>query len=940
MKSLQLGKIMLLKTALIFLMVFTLSHTDLHAASVKGKVLDENGDPLIGATVILQDYEIYAVAGLDGSFVLNDLTKGNYELQISFVGYTKITKSITIVQGDQQIQLQVNLQPDSETLMEVVVSGKAMPGSEREARVMERTSMNTVNVVSARSIELSPDITVANVVQRVSGLTIERNSTGDPQYVVVRGMDKRYNYTLVNGVKIPSPDNKNRYLPLDIFPAQLLERLEVHKSLKPSMEGDAIGGAVNMVMKSAPSELEVKFDVQMGLNVINLNNGFDQFDASGVRRQSPSERFGENYQAQVGDFSRSNLLTENINPLPDMFATLSAGGRVLNDRLGIMAAMSLQNSYRGTESIWYDYSIASNVDVLMPQLDKLQERTYSTQQMRNGFHTNLDYRLAKGHTLKFYTGYYMLNDQQVRKLTEYRIGGVTTNPANGFSDAMKVDTRTRLTRQSIYSANLSGEHLFNQAFSMDWSGVYSIASMERPDNAQFNTVTEMRDFVVSPLRVAQENPRRWENNTDQDYTLYLNFTVKPSFLNASSYLKAGGMYRTKERSNFFNEYIFNPRNLSVQGEHWEDYTDVDWRLINPLGTLTNALNYDAKEDILAYYLEGQLNFGKFDITTGARVEHTEQGYTLRRPPINVQSDTVQKYVDILPSAHLKYALSKDMNLRGGYYYGISRPGFFEIVPYRILDEDYNERGNPNLRRVRAHNFDTRWEFFPNPTDQILVGLFYKKIIDPIEYALLPITDSNNRTRIFLTPANFGIANNYGFELDFFKFFNKIGIRGNYTFTQSEIQAVKSRVVRENPNDPSSELITINENEVRPLQGQARHIGNFSLLYKDMKKGTDAQLAFIYTGERLENVSPFAQNDSWAQPILQIDISIDQRIGKNGVVFFKANNIHNAPYVVVVKGFANERYGEFPYQDNIGNQTLIRRDQYFQSFRLGFRYTFN
>ena len=109
-------------------------------------------------------------------------------------------------------------------------------------------------MVSAKSMQLSPDLNVANVLQRVSGVTMERDNSGEAQYAILRGMDKRYNYTLVNGVKIPSPDNKNRYVPLNIFPSELLDRLEVTKSLTADMEGDAAGGAVNMVMKDAPGQ--------------------------------------------------------------------------------------------------------------------------------------------------------------------------------------------------------------------------------------------------------------------------------------------------------------------------------------------------------------------------------------------------------------------------------------------------------------------------------------------------------------------------------------------------------------------------------------------------------------------------------------------------------------------------------------------------------------
>jgi outer membrane receptor for ferrienterochelin and colicin len=72
---------------------------------------------------------------------------------------------------------------------------------------------------------LSPDITVANVIQRVSGLSIERNASGDPQYAIVRGMDKRYNNTLVNGIKIPSPDNENREKEITKIKHEIAEKM-------------------------------------------------------------------------------------------------------------------------------------------------------------------------------------------------------------------------------------------------------------------------------------------------------------------------------------------------------------------------------------------------------------------------------------------------------------------------------------------------------------------------------------------------------------------------------------------------------------------------------------------------------------------------------------------------------------------------------------------
>ncbi len=161
------------------------------------------------------------------------------------------------------------------------------------------------------------------MVQRVSGLTVQRNQNGDPEYAIVRGMDRRYNYTLINGVKVPSPDDKNRYVPLDIFPANLLQRLEVYKSLTPDMEGDAIGGAVDLIMKDAPEKLQVTANAQIGYNGINMKRDFQAYKVSTVPFKSPREIHGLNYEAKPSDFPTGVLSLQNFKPIPDIIGGFS-----------------------------------------------------------------------------------------------------------------------------------------------------------------------------------------------------------------------------------------------------------------------------------------------------------------------------------------------------------------------------------------------------------------------------------------------------------------------------------------------------------------------------------------------------------------------------------------------------------------------------------------
>ena len=288
------------------------------AGTIKGQVKDvKTGEPLIGATILLKNTTLGAATGLDGSFQIKNIPSGEYEIQVSYISYK--TSNIKIKVENKEVIVNIALEENSQqTLNEVVVTASADKSSENIARQIERNANRLMNIVSGKAIEISPDLTVANLIQRVSGVSIERNSNGDGQYAILRGMDKRYNYTLVNDIKIPSPDNKYRYVPLDIFPSELLGRLEVTKTLTPDLEGDAIGGVVNMVMKDAPNQLEIRANLASGYSELFINRGFTNFNRNQINRLSPYEINGSSYGATVNDFPKATATTQTKSPLPNL----------------------------------------------------------------------------------------------------------------------------------------------------------------------------------------------------------------------------------------------------------------------------------------------------------------------------------------------------------------------------------------------------------------------------------------------------------------------------------------------------------------------------------------------------------------------------------------------------------------------------------------------
>ena len=867
---------------------------------IKGKIVDaETGEEIIGAAIMIKEQpDLWAMSGLDGSFTVRVDAEGSKTLLCSLIGY----KDIEVVYAGGDEALIISLVKDSIVLDGAVVAAENHGKTEASARGIEKAAMNVVNVMSAKAMELSPDVTVANVIKRMSGVTVERNSSGEGRYAILRGMDKRYNYTLVNGVKIPSPDNKNRFVPLDIFPSEMLDRLEVTKSLTADMEGDGIGGAVNLVMKDAPEKMEVNANIASGYSALFFDRDFESFNHRAGQKMSPYERLGrpEDYAVTMDDFTVENLRLKSARPRPDLIGGFSFGDRYFGGRLGVMAAVSYQNLFRGKNTDLYYMPGSSS--------DGTEYRTYSEDQNRLGAHAKLDYRFNRRHRLMLYAGYMDLRESEVR------------DGQNKKDWIVKM----QWNRQYIVNTTLKGEHSFLEGdrLRLDWSGVFSRAYSTSPDNAKIYV-----NMQQPHLYNTDSAEKRWEHNSDRDFAGYVNLSYRFDFLNRSSLLlKAGGIYRNKIRDSFFNEYTFDSatgrEDLQYYGEDWTNFDQILFKP-RPYGNIGDPLNYDAWENISAGYLMGKYTWKGLEVIAGVRAEHTDQGYKLDFPR-KTDSEGSQNYVDILPSVHLKYGIHRNANLRFSYGRSINRPGFFEIVPYTILNEDYDEKGNPDLKHTVADNLDLRYEFFPKSSEQFMVGLFWKKLKDPIEYGLI-----NEGQATFITPMNFGDATNAGVEVDIMKYFNWFGIKANYTYTHSSITTNKR--VRE-----GTEVKTVDQ--TRPLYGQAAHVANLSFLFNFPKYGLEAQLAGSYTGKRLSEISNWFDNDIWEAGYVQMDASIEKSFKIGLAIFAKASNLLDSPVLRYIN--PNQMTESLKDYARYKGGVIERKEWHGQTITIGLRYKFS
>ncbi len=925
-----------------------------------GKITDGySNDPLPGARIVVVGKHKGAVSGFDGSYKLK-LDTGVYSLKISYVGFLDTVIAITVSESSQTLNVAMQ-----RSAKEVTVNGKSENGSDASAMVTLRKSDNVINAISARSIEISPDLDVADVSQRLSGVSTSRTvGSGDAQYAIIRGMDKRYNYTTINGVKIPSPDNKNNYVPLDIFPAELVDRVEVSKTLTPSMEGDAIGGAMNLVMKQAPDHAVLS--VQAGTGYDDLFSGdrkFIGFDPNPMTTSPRPSVASLSSLAAAATFPSATWSPNTVNFVPGEFFSGTIGDRFFDDQsLGIIAAGSFQNTYRGANTDFWKSVISESAynknaaGQIIPtdyytDLTDFQIRSYNTLQTRSGAMLNADYRVNENSTIQLFGMYANLNREEYRDEwdTAHEKGQWPLNNTVGQS------IRTTEENQSIMNFTLSGEHdIFGDDLRANWKLVYSRAVLTMPDQASLS-LSETVNFdsarsnpVVSPQIVQGgdgTNTREWTNSTDQDKSIYLDLKSTESIFGLPVEFGYGGMYRLKTRVASFDEFDLDPIN---NGQIYNGNIALDTFLLRQSTSGTQvpiqALNYQAGDTTLAWYLQGKFTTGKLSVIGGVRGEVTHFGWLNNLPATDSGVSGYGAWTDpglpffLLPSVSFKYTPVDDQNWRLSYFRSTSYPSFYEYVYNQgVPGDDYLEVPNPYLLATTAHNLDFRWEYFPGGLDQLLVGAFYKQLTNPIEYT---VTYPQGASDLIYKPENLGNATNYGFEVDFRKYFSNFGIQGNYTFTSSQITTSKLFEWQDTTRNAQGQYGRVDTvMQTRPLQGQSENIGNLALLYRDFEMGTDAQLSAVYTGPNIVGVSDFLNNDVWANGFLQLDFSGEQRLVGNLVLYLKVTNLLNtAREEVIHQTYLDSQYNGVPINGQTNGQNIIvRKELYDRTFILGFRF---
>ncbi len=925
---------MALRFTIFISFVFFILLPEINAATISGHIKDaRNGSPIPGANVIIMGTIYGGSADAHGYYEIQNIPAGNYQIKAEAIGFKSLTKTLTIKISSAIVSLDFNLNETAVELSEVIIKARANRELETSARKTEKDAGNIVNVISAQTIEQSTDRTAADALQRVSGMSLMRDNEGEGRYVVMRGLSQKYNNTLVDGIKIPSPESKDRYVPMDIFPSSLFERIEVVKSLTANIAGDAIGGSTDLLLKEAPDHLTYSFSVASGTSTSLINNSFYSFNKSAVNDLDPERLHGTvsasdptqmikaRYNPAPSDFTIANLkFTDKAAPPNGLFSGL-IGDRFLNGNLGLLVTGTYQNTFDRVPQDFY--SVGSNINKidaqghLIPYADTYNKRTYYTDKIRSGILAKSDFIAGLGNQLSATYMYVRQEEDQTRDGLQINLSG-----SRGASD-VTYNYRSALRTQDISSITLNGEHFNNSPFQFQWTLNYTDAVQDRPDEAEYSLLQNYDNHgVLLPFKGLNDITHSWRRNDDKQYLGKMDLTFHITS-DGSNTLKAGIVAQKLSRANYEDDYKLNP---AIENGHTAYFTSLDSSQLTVFGygttsgsTVYGYQNYKASEFLRAAYIQYSEILGRLQILGGVRWEEADDKYLTSASPSMTLREADVKMVNFLPGLHFRYAVTPDQIARLSVTESMSRPSYFDLVPAVDRSDASQSQGNPNLRPATSTNFDLRYEFYPNPMDVYSLGVYYKKIMDPIE-------DQFQSVGVVLvtSKANGNPATVYGVEAVLSKHFGGIGITANYSYVFSQITSTK-QVSTENLAGNFDQSYY---QQKRPLESQSPQIANVIFTYYNKDWGTNINLSYNYTGKRLIAVARLDGYDTYEDGTSEFDFSAEQNLLTHLKLDIKLINLFSSPSITEVVS------GQYVKHDPI----VILRDLNRLRGSIGFKYS--
>ncbi|KWV92148.1 TonB-dependent receptor [Erythrobacter sp. YT30] len=910
--------------------------TPAFAGEVRGTVSDASDvDALQAVEVRIVELGRRTTTERDGTFVFNDVPEGSYTIVASYIGADPVQYTVAVpAQGTVTRDFALG-----QTGSQILVIGQS--AAQASALSRKRAADGVSDVLTRDAIGQFPDQNVAESLRRLPGINV-LNDQGEGRFVAVRGLDPNLNATSVNGVRIPSPEGDIRAVALDVVSSEIIESIEVKKSLTPDMDADTIGASIEIQTTSA-------FDRKKDLFVAKIGGSY--------------------------------------NELRDTFtADLSADFSTrLTDNFGVTGGISYYDREFQTDNIEADDWQLEDGQIYA---EEVQYRDYLVDRERISATLGFDARVGESTELYLKGVWSQFDDQEFRRrlifgLGDANVGGTSANPTFDDTDAVieaERDVKDRFERQRIRTLVFGGESDWgdlNAEYSVSWAksseleegsvdptvfaaefedsglGVaFDFSELRRPvfsvtgNNAFFDpSVYELDEVELTVLSDAEDE--EFAGQFDLGYDIVTDsgvFTIQGGAKARFREKTFEGTIEFYERDDYTladvlgegpSNTLANLAPLPGLGEATEFFNSnfSTFELVQPDSAIDSAnQDYAVEEDILAGYLLGRWETDNLLVIGGVRYERTDNtlnGFTtavdadenVTVTPLNFERD----YDHWLPSINVRYAAQDNLIMRLAGYRSLVRPNFEQLAPRVEIDED-NEAviGNPTLDPTTAWNIDASIEYYMANNGAITAAFFYKDLDDYITELVLdsPGTLFGVDFEEAETFINGESAEIYGFEFGFYQkldflpgFLDGTLVQFNYTYTDASGLIADGDIGDINATPTFREIA---------LPATSENTFNAVLGYE--KAGLNLRLAGTYRDGFLDEINGDGPDfDRFTDSLFQLDFTARYQATDNVQVYFEWININNAEF--------------FAFNNLGGRQNILQYEEYNWTMKGGVRLTF-
>ena len=881
-----------------FIVLALLSSLILQAQiGIEGHITDKkNKEPLTGATILIEGTLKGSTADIDGNYKFNNIAEGKYTLIISYVSYNTLRIPNVVVKKNKVTTLDIELEDAGLQLQSVQVVAQRKTDTELSMLKSVRSSVQVVNGISSQQISKTLDRDASEVVKRVPGVTIQDN-----RFIVVRGLNQRYNNVWLNNAATPSSETDAKSFSFDVIPSSMIDNILIYKTGSPELTSEATGGFIKIFTKNIPDENFLNVEYGIGYNDrTTLKDTYhlpgttlDFLGLGSAARDIPAGFPANLNMSSIADRDAyalklsNNWQAKRSTALPNQKLAVAFGkkwNRNSGAKLGTVTSLNYSNTYSTRNNMEnYAYERFDPTTETPTYLYKYTANIYTTE-FKIGLMHNWAYQTASGKSKFEFKN--LLNQIGIDK-------SANTSGWNNYRQANFKYFSNQYLSRTTYSGQLSGNHKLNDQLEskLDWNVGVAYANRLEPNRQNWNMKENANgayEYVLPTGSSINELGRLYLTNKEYVNTGAVNYEQKLKIWNLMTTLKTGGYAEYKTRNYSERSLCYKNTNSGLYSDDQINAVSFETLFTEPylgqnkvitIDEQTNVANaYDAQNLLTAGYIALNLPVGKLNVYGGVRAEYnrlTLNGYFDANTPVKIDNPTL----NLFPSINTSYNLTEKSLVRIAYASTINRPEFREVSPlvYYDFTEKNTVTGNPNLKDASIQNLDIRFENYPSPTETFSIAAFYKHFTNPIEMVSVGTGSS------FSFDNALG-ATNYGLELEVKKSLEKmIGLKNfalslNASYIYSQVQFANILTERN-----------------RPLQGQSPVVVNTALFYQNDKIGLSSSVMYNVMGKRILVAAQLNQGnvvvpDIYEMPRHVIDFTVDKKVGKRLVLKFGIKDI--------------------------------------------------